>query len=46
MNNKQATTLIVLAAVFTGGLVIYFLPSEIYAGNPADLDGLMTLAKA
>jgi hypothetical protein len=36
MNSNQAKRLIVLAAIFTSGLVFYFLPSEIYAGNPTE----------
>jgi len=36
MNNNQAKQLILLAAFFIGGLIFYFLPSEIYAGNPQE----------
>ncbi|MCW8925444.1 MAG: hypothetical protein OQJ84_04235 [Xanthomonadales bacterium] len=42
MNHKQAKRLILLAAVFTGGLVFYFLPSEIYAGNPLEFHAVAT----
>lgn len=40
MKTKQAKILIVLAAVFISGLVFYFLPSEIYAGNPLEFQAI------
>jgi len=36
MSNTQAKRLIVLAAIFISGLIFFFLPSEIYAGNPRE----------
>ena len=38
MQKQQTNTLIFLAAVFIGTTLFYFLPSEIYAGNPTEFD--------
>ncbi len=36
MNNTQAKSLIVLAALYISALIFFFLPSEIYLGNPRE----------
>lgn len=38
MQKRQANQLIFLAAFFIGVLIFYFLPSEIYLGNPTEFD--------
>ena len=42
MDKKQAQILIILSAIFTGGLVFFFLPSEIYVGNPTEFNAVAT----